>query len=62
MDYIKLMALKIDDFCSSIYFEDNYANSDLEVVKKDIKHLEEQGCICFLLNVKSNIETNTYDN
>lgn len=62
MKYIKLIALKVDDFCSSIYFENNYANNDLEVVKQDKKHLEEQGYVCFLLNVKSNIETNTYDN
>ena len=55
MEYIKLIAIKIDDFCSSIFFEDNYALKDIEEAKKDKADLELSGCICILANVKSNL-------
>lgn len=58
MKYIKLIALKIDDFCSSIFFEDNYALKDIEIAKKDKSDLEAQGYICVLANTKRNILVN----
>lgn len=58
MEYIKLIALKIDDFCSSIFFEDNYALKDIEEAKKDKFDLEAKGYICVLVNTKSNIQIN----
>jgi len=62
MKYIKLIALKMDDFCSSIFFEDNYSNDDIEVAKADMERLENEGCNCFLFEMTSNIKTNTYNN
>ncbi len=56
MEYIKLIALNIDDFCSSIFFEDNYAVSDIENAKKDKKDLESQGYVCLIVNTTSNIQ------
>ena len=56
MEYLKLIALQIDDFSSSIFFEDNYALKDIEVAKKDKADLEANGYICVLANTKSNIE------
>lgn len=56
MEYLKLIALKIDDFCSSIFFEDNYALSDIEVARNDKRELEEKGYLCILVNTKTNIE------
>lgn len=55
MEYIKLIALDIDDLCSSIFFENNYALTDIEKINKDKKDLEEKGCVCFLLKTKPNI-------
>lgn len=56
MEYIKLIALKIDDFSSSIFFEDNYALNDVETAKNDKADLEEKGYICVLVNTRSNIK------
>ncbi len=62
MEYIKLIALQIDDFSSSIFFEDNYALKDIEIAKKDKADLEEKGYICVLANTRSNIKiTNTHN-
>lgn len=55
MEYIKLIVLDIDDFCSSIFFEDNYALTDIEKINKDKKDLEEKGCVCFIVKTTSNI-------
>ena len=55
MEYLKLIALQIDDFSSSIFFEDNYSLKDIEEVKKDKADLEAKGYICVLANTKSNI-------
>lgn len=55
MEYIKLIALNIDDFRSSIFFEDNYALTDFEKVNMDKRDLEEKGYVCFLLKTKPNI-------
>lgn len=56
MEYIKLLALNIDDFCSSIFFEDNYAVSDIENAKKDKKDLELKGYVCLIVKTTSNIK------
>lgn len=56
MQYIKLIALKVDDFCSSIFFEDNYALKDIDDAKKDKADLEAKGYICVLANTKCNIQ------
>lgn len=56
MEYLKLIALQIDDFSSSIFFEDNYALKDIDDAKKDKIDLEEKGYICVLVNTKSNIQ------
>ena len=55
MEYIKLIALSIDDFCSSIFFEDNYAMSDIEEAEALKRELEEKGCVCLLAKTISNI-------
>lgn len=55
MEYIKLIALNIDDFCSSIIFEDNYALADIEKVNKDKQDLEEKGYVCLIVKTTSNV-------
>lgn len=56
MEYIKLIVLKVDDFCSSIFFEDNYALADIDEAENDKKELESKGYLCILANTKSNIQ------
>lgn len=56
MEYIKLIALNIDDLCSSIFFEDNYNLLDIENVKKDKKELESKGYVSFIVKATSNIQ------
>lgn len=56
MEYIKLIALNIDDFCSYIFFEDNYAVSDIENAKRDKKDLELKGYVCLIVKTTSNIK------
>lgn len=56
MEYIKLIALQVDDLCSSIFFEDNYALTDIDEAKNDKKELEEKGYLCILVNTKSSIQ------
>lgn len=56
MEYIKLIALNINDFCSYIFFEDNYALTDIEKAKNDKKEFEAKGYLCILANTKCNIQ------
>lgn len=56
MEYLKLIALQIDDFSSSIFFEDNYKKSDIDEAEKTKRELEQQRYHCILANVKSNME------
>lgn len=56
MEYIKLIALNIDDFSSSIFFENNYALTDIRKAKSDKKELESKGYLCILANTKCNIQ------
>lgn len=55
MEYIKLIALKVDDFSSSIFFENNYRIDDKEILDVDKKCLENDGCTCVILKMTSNI-------
>lgn len=55
MVYYKLIAIKIDDFCSSIFYEDNYALSDIIIAEKQKSELEKNGLICLLVRTVSNI-------
>lgn len=56
MEYIKLIALKVDDFSSSIFFENNYRIDDKEILDVDKKCLKNDGCICVVLKMTSNIK------
>lgn len=56
MEYIKLIALQIDDFCSSIFFEKNYSLADIEKAKDYKRELETKGYLCILANTKCNIQ------
>lgn len=56
MEYIRLIALKVDDFSSSIFFENNYRIDDKEILDVDKKCLENDGCICVVLKKTSNIK------
>lgn len=55
MRYIKLIALKVNDFSSVIFFENNYRLSDKEILEVDKKCCENDGCICITLHMNSNI-------
>lgn len=56
MEYYKLIALQIDDFCSSIFFEDNYELEDIEAMNIEKKDLESKGYICLVAKTVSNIQ------
>lgn len=55
MKYIKLIALKVDDFSSSIFFENNYGVDDKDILEVDKKCCENDGCTCIVLDIESNI-------
>lgn len=56
MEYYKLIAIQIDDFCSSIFFEGNYGINDMNNAKKLKQELEEKGYVCLLAKTTSNIQ------
>lgn len=56
MEYKKLIALKVDDFSSSIFFENNYGMNDDEILEVDKKCCENDGYTCVVLEVNSNLE------
>ena len=55
MKYIKLIALKVDDISSTIFFENNYGIDDKEILNVDKRCLENDDCICVVLETESNI-------
>lgn len=55
MKYIKLIALKVNDFSSTIFFENNYGIHDKDILEVDKKCCENDGCTCFVLDMISNI-------
>ena len=54
MKYIKLIALKVDDFSSTIFFENNYRIDDSEILNVDKQCLEIDGCVCIVFRMTSN--------
>lgn len=56
MEYIKLIALKVDDLSSSISFENNYGIDDMETVNDDKNCLENDGCVCVVLKLTSDLK------
>lgn len=56
MEYIKLIALQIDDISSSIFFEDNYAMSDIKEAESLKRELESKGYTCLLAKTVSSIK------
>jgi len=56
MQYYKLIALQIDDFSSSVFFENNFALVDFKEINKYKKELEENGFICLLIKMSSSIQ------
>ncbi len=56
MEYIKLIAIQINDLSSSIFFEDNYGLDDINEANKLKEELENKGYFCLLAKVKSNIQ------
>lgn len=56
MEYIKLIALDINDLSSSIFFEDNYALNDIDEAKVMKNELESKGYLCLLAKTVSSIE------
>lgn len=59
MEYYKLIAIQIDDFCSSIFFEDNYEIKDIDEAKIQKEELEKKGYTCILANMRTDIQINT---
>lgn len=55
MKYIKLIALKVDDLSSTIFFENNYGVDDKEILNVDKRCLENDGCVCVVFQTESNI-------
>lgn len=55
MEYYKLIALHIDDFCSSIFFEDNYGLGDISELNENKQDLESKGYLCLVVKTTSNI-------
>lgn len=55
MEYIKLIALQVDDFHSSIFFEDNYRLTDINEVNKDKEEIESKGYTCLLAKITSSV-------
>ena len=56
MTYKKLIALKVDDLSSSIFFEDNYGNEDNDILQADKERCENNDCVCIVLEMESNIK------
>lgn len=55
MEYYKLVAIQIDNFCSSIAFEGNYGLSDTDKINQKKAELESNGYVCLVAKTVSNI-------
>ena len=55
MKYLKLIAIEAGDFCSSIFYEDNYSLWDFDIANKQKKELEEKRYICILFVMETSI-------
>lgn len=55
MKYKRLIALQVDDFCSTIVSEKNYGLDDTEILKVDKSCLENDGCVCIIVEMISNL-------
>ena len=51
MEYYKLIAIEIDDFCSSIFFENNYGVNDIDEAKIQKEELERKGYTLSLIHI-----------
>ena len=56
MKYVKLIGIKLDDFSSTIEFEQNYGIDESDRYNPMKKELESSGLVCILANVDSDIE------
>lgn len=56
MEYIKLIGIIIGDFSSIIDFEQNYRVDESDRYNSKKKELENNGYICILANVDSDLE------
>lgn len=56
MNYIKLIGIKINDFYSSIEFEQNYGLNNIEELNDIKKNLELKGYVCLVAKTTSNIQ------
>lgn len=56
MAYLKLIAVKIGDFESTIEFEEHYSLADDKSANDRKSDLEKQGYYCILANVDSDME------
>lgn len=55
MHYIKLIALKLDDFLSTIVFERNYSPEERALCDSDKLELDRKGYVCILAGVDSDL-------
>ena len=53
--YKKLIALQVDDFYSSVVSEKNYRIDDSEILDVDKSCLENEGYICIVVAMTSNL-------
>lgn len=56
MNFVKLIGIKIDDFSSTIEFEQNYSIKESNTYKFKKKELENNGLVCILANIDSNLK------
>lgn len=56
MKYTKLIALKVNDFSSSISFEKNYGLDDAEMLNVDKQCYENDGCIYIVLEMTCDLK------
>ncbi len=55
MEYYKLLVIKIDDFCSSIFHEEHYGLKDYNKVNEVKKDFEKQGYVCLVAKMGTDI-------